>query len=74
MKLDGNIRFVAIIHHSVSFLQDPIIRGYLESHPCHCPYVCGVLIPRESDPAPLFTGRPHPPHGPLSCLRADKLL
>ena len=31
-----------------------------------------MLIPRESDTAPLFTGRPHPPHGPPSCLRADK--
>ena len=71
MKLAGSIRFVVIKH--VCIILSASYKTYLESHPCYCPYVCGVLIPRESDPAPLFTGRPHPPHGPLSCLRADKL-
>ena len=69
MKLAGSIRFVVI---NTRIILSASYKTYLESHPCHCPYVCGVLIPRESDTAPLFTGRPHPPHGPLSCLRADK--
>ena len=67
-KLDGSIRFV-VVCLSASYKTYHTRLSRVTSMPLS--YVCGVLIPRESDPAPLFTGRPHPFHGPLSCLRAD---
>ena len=67
-KLDGSIRFV-VVCLSASYKIYHTRLSRVTSMPMS--YVCGVLIPRESDPASLFTGRPHPFHGPLSCLRAD---